>query len=63
VRTFPKHLVQEAQLTHINQLQIIPDDAKPVKLCGMLLKAYYTYNNLRDYSVLFTSFCKMLRMS
>ena len=43
---------QEAQLKHINQLQTIPHDAKPLKLCGMLLKTYYTYNSLRDYSVL-----------
>lgn len=52
VRSFPKHMEQEAQLTHINQLQTIPHDAKPLKLCGMLLKTYYTYNSLRDYSVL-----------
>jgi hypothetical protein len=61
---FPKHLVQEAQVTDINQLQIIPHDAKPLKLCGMLLKTYYTYNNLRDYSVLsFYKFLQMLKMS
>jgi hypothetical protein len=52
VRTLPEHLVQEALLTHINQLQTIPDDAKPLKLCGMLFETYYTYNNLREYSVL-----------